>query len=192
VTWLTHGFDPPKPHAPLAYRDVALQQNRMRNEVNRIARKRFTTGIDTVRERRCPEAGRRHSVVGRGRGGALHVASRLWRELLFSTVQMAGGHLESPSSPRDERQPTGYGIEWAQIEVGAILVGLSFVEQRHLGLQPSIVQFGGDEAEGDVRRVEPMVSNGCDRIGERRDAMRKSCRTQRRLAGKASIDVPPQ
>ena len=70
-----------------------------------------------------------------------------------------------------------------------MLVGLAALECRRLQLPARARPAGGDDAVGDVRRIEPMVRDRRQRLIARRSAVHERRRPQRRLADRPAIEV---
>src|SRR2546423_14248760 len=77
----------------------------------------------------------------------------------LGAVHVAIGDLEARPLRRVHGEPSGPGIERAEVEIPAILVGLAPVKDGYLQLDPSVVDARSQHAEGDVRRALPVVAD---------------------------------
>ena len=123
-----------EPRMPVAERQRAFEQARVRRQMNDLAGDHLGTGIHAVGQRRGPDRGAGHPVVGRRGRDAIDVASRLGRKLGFSRIEMRGRDLERQPWRRHQGQSRGDRVERTQVQISAILVGLPPVEHGHLCL----------------------------------------------------------
>src|SRR5262249_46102478 len=104
-------------------------------------------------------------------------------------LQMTGRDLQRPAGGRKKPHASRPRVERGEVEVGAVLVGLATIEHGRLRLPAFAVNTTGHHAEGDVGRVEPVVRDGCERTGHRRNPVWKCCRAKGRLANRAAVHL---
>jgi len=136
-----------------------------------------------------PEHERRVELGARAKGvGAQHRQRTAVHRLVgcsgVGTLDVCPGSGQAPIRRRIPGEAGRVRIERAAriIEVGAGLVGLTTVEDRRFESQRSREHARGEDAEGDVRSVLPVVHDRRERIVHRRRAMRERDRPHRRLA----------
>ena len=164
-----------------------------RRRVKNLGREDFWTGVQAVREGRCPDPiGTEPAVIRCRCCQAIDVRSWLRRELGFGFFEVAGRYLQRQTVRGQQRETPRERIERTEIEVPAVLVGLAAVEGGHLHLPATIVDASRDEPERDVRRIEPVVRDRRNRIQHRRHAMRESDRAERWFPCESAINLPAQ
>src|SRR5687768_5398852 len=110
-------------------------------------------------QRSRPDAAGAQLTMVCGRcGDAIDVDARRRAMGRFCLGEMTGGDLQHESRRRRDREPAGERIEDREVEVPPVLVRLAAVEYRRLRLPTRREDAGRDDAVGDVRRVEPVVS----------------------------------
>src|SRR5256885_10436221 len=92
------------------------------------------------------------------------------------SLQIPVARRETPLVIRIERQPAGIRVELDWIEVPSVVVRLAPIKERTFQLPPVGVNAGCDNAEADVGRVLPVVTDGCNRVVHRRWTMHERYR----------------
>ena len=116
----------------------------------------------------------------------------LVRPQRLGAVQISIRDLEAGVRRRIDGEATGPGVQRPEVEVPAVLVGLAPMEERALELEKAVVDARGQDSEGDVRRVLPMVTDGWQRIAHRRGPMHECGRTERGFAGRGRVQLDTQ
>src|SRR5262245_60445710 len=130
-------------------------------------------------------------MVRRRSRNARHVVRRE-ASLLFGVVQPPRRHLQHVIGPWRDADSRRIGVERPEIEVRAVLIRLAAIERRGLGAPSRAAYASRDHATGDMRRVQPVMADGGNRIRECRYAMREGHRTERGLADRTAVDNAPE
>src|SRR5204863_9007115 len=99
-------------------------------------------------------------------------------------------HLQRKLRCGEKPETTRERVEGAEIEIGPLFIWLTAIEDRRFGLPPVGVEASRDDAEGNVRRVEPMVRNRRQRVRHGGYAVRICHGSERRLASRTAIYLP--
>src|SRR5258708_18107044 len=105
---------------------------------------------------------------------------------LFGIDQPSRGNLDFPAIRRLVPEPARHRIELSEIEVPAVLVRFAAVEHRSLQGPGAMIDRSRHDTEGDVRRVEGVVTERCERIVRCRGTVHEGYRTERRLARRST------
>src|SRR6476469_5096572 len=101
--------------------------------------------------------------------------------------EVCGGNAVAPFSVRVVEDSRRIGVEPSRLDVSAVLIGLAPVEDRRLRLPGATEHSESQHAEGDVRCVLPVMTEGRERIAGRGWTLRKRDRADGGLANGGDV-----
>src|SRR5439155_26152192 len=96
--------------------------------------------------------------------------------------------LQRPGGRRVEGEPERVRIELRRFDVVPILIRLAPPERRGFDLDPIGDEPRGDDAEGDVARIQPAGSDRSLGEAHAREPVHEGRRAEGRLAGQAGVN----